>query len=44
MKAAWRSFYAAREELLEKGMIIVDSTDDQGEDYNARVYPSREEE
>jgi hypothetical protein len=38
-----KKFYAAREELLEKGMITVDSKDDQGEDYNARVYPSREE-
>jgi len=25
-------------------MITVDSKDDQGEDYNDRVYPSREEE
>jgi hypothetical protein len=39
-----KKFYAAREELLEKEMITVDCRDEDGEDYNARVYPSREEE
>jgi RecA-family ATPase len=37
-----KKFYAARDELLEKEMITVDCQDDQGDDYNARVYPCRE--
>jgi hypothetical protein len=37
-----KKFYAAREELLEKEMITVDCQNEDGEDYNARVYPSRE--
>jgi hypothetical protein len=37
-----KKFYAARDELLEKAMIIVDCQDGHGDDYNARVYPSRE--
>jgi AAA domain len=37
-----KKFYAARDELSEKGMITVDCQSEDGEDYNARVYPSRE--
>ena len=36
-----KKFYAAREELLEQGMITVDSQDADG-DERGRVYPSRE--
>jgi hypothetical protein len=37
-----KKFYAARGELLEKGMIAVECQSADGEDYDARVYPSRE--
>jgi hypothetical protein len=37
-----KKFYAAREELLEKEMITVDCQNEDGEDYNARVYPTPE--
>jgi hypothetical protein len=37
-----KKFYAARDELSEKGMITVDCQSQAGADYNARVYPSRE--
>jgi hypothetical protein len=32
-----KKFYAARDELSEKGMITVDCQSEDGEDYNARV-------
>jgi hypothetical protein len=38
-----KKFYAARDELVEKGMITVECQGEDGEDYNARVYPSRED-
>jgi AAA domain len=37
-----KKFYPARDELSEKGMITIDCQSEDGEDYNARVYPSRE--
>jgi hypothetical protein len=39
-----KKFSAARDELLEKGMITVDSQNEDSEDDNGRVYPSREAE
>lgn len=39
-----KKFSAARDELLEKRMITVDSQNEDNEDDNGRVYPSREAE